>query len=178
MDVKVYKKEEVAQPTEKGEYFLVPDVIDLIPHKIETETVNDITNNVWKLKTLQTIADVEIKDGKLIINSNNVFFEDGKLMVKIKGEQILTVDTLDTPKDLLEQECSLATIWQKGLDPLDLEDGIQWSEAILKEVSPLILIEQITEAVHKVSLSVDVNFNVVELQNGKSVLTYSLTEVA
>lgn len=132
MDCKVYRKEEVLQPS-GSEWVFVPNIIDFEPV-------------------------IEERDGK---------------------EVIMGVKELeDASKDLTEQECSLATIFQRGLDPLDKEDGIQWSEALLGEVTAIQLIEEITEAVARVTTSVEVVFDTVEDANGNSFLTYTLHEVA
>lgn len=178
MDVKVYKKEEVLQPSGSG-YVYVPDIIDLIPVTVETESTEDITDNIWSLATLQRIADVKVEDGKLIINSDKVRYENGNLYVTLTREQILTCEVLeDDSHDLIEQGCALATIFQKGLDPIDLEDGIQWSETLLGETNVLQLMDQITEAVSRVSIHVKVEFSTTKLKNGQTVLSYSLKEVA
>lgn len=130
MDVKVYKKEEVLQPS-RAEDVYVPDVIDIIP-------------------------EIEVVDGVEVI----------------KGCELVE------DKEMLEQQCALATIFQKGLDPLDLNDGIRWSEAILEEISCLQLIQDIVEAVEKVTTSVVVSFDMVEDTDGNSFLSYKLSEVA
>ena len=72
----------------------------------------------------------------------------------------------------------MATIFQRGLDPLDLNDGLRWSEAILEELSCLQLIQDITEAVGKVTTSVKVVFETVQDENGQQYLSYKLMEVA
>ena len=178
MDVKVYKKEEVLQP-QGSEYVYVPDVIDIIPTVIEVESTKDFKNHVWSLEQLKKVADVEIVDGKLIINSDNVRYENGNLYVTLNIDTVVSCDILeDDSKELLEQECALATIWQRGLDPLDLEDGIRWSETILEELSCLQLIQDIIEAVAKVTTSVKVVFDTVEGENGQQYLSYKLLEVA
>ena len=178
MDVKVYKKEEVLQP-QGSEYVYVPDVIDIIPTVIEVESTKDFKNHVWSLEQLKKFADVEIVDGKLIINSDNVRYENGNLYVTLNIDTVVSCDILeDDSKELLEQECALATIWQRGLDPLDLEDGIRWSETILEELSCLQLIQDIIEAVAKVTTSVKVVFDTVEGENGQQYLSYKLLEVA
>lgn len=177
MDIKVYQKEEVYQPSGTVEV-LTPDIIDLIPIVTEEFSTRDISNNVWTLEQLQRIADVSVKDGKLIINSDKVRYENGNLYVTLTEEQIVSCEILeDGSHDLLEQECALATIFQRGLDPLDTEDGIQWSETLLGEVNVLQLMEQIVEAVSNVSLHVAVDFSTVKTESGQSVLTYSLREV-
>ena len=81
-------------------------------------------------------------------------------------------------KDEVEQQCALATIFQRGLDPLDLNDGIRWSETILEEISCLQLIQDIVEAVEKVSSSIVVTFDTVIDENGREYLSYVLSEVA
>ena len=134
MDVKVYKKEEVRQPS-GTEYVYVPDVIDIIP---------DIVTN------------------------------------PDTGEEIITgaVELEDGSKELLEQECAIATIKQKGLDPLDKEDGIQWSETLLGEVNVIQLMEDIQSAIEQTTTSVVVVFDTVIDNEGRSYLTYTLQEVA
>ena len=129
MDLKVYQKEEVLQPTGAEEVY-VPDIIDLIP-KIEV----------------------------------------------IDGVETLTGCELIDDRDMLEQQCALATIFQKGLDPLDLNDGIRWSEAILEEVSSLQLIQDIIDAVARVTSSIIVLFDTVEDDEGRTFLSYKLQEV-
>ena len=61
---------------------------------------------------------------------------------------------------------------------MDLNDGIRWSEAILEELSSLQLIQDIIEAVEKVSSSIVVTFDTVEDENGQTYLSYTLSEVA
>lgn len=91
----------------------------------------------------------------------------------ITGAELLTEE-----KDITEQACALATIWQKGLDPLDLADGIRWSEAILEEINVVQLMEDITNAVAKITPAVQVNFATVTDANGNSFLKYTLQAVA
>lgn len=176
MDVKVYRKEEVLQP-EGSEEVYVPDIIDIIPDVIEAESTGDIRNHIWSLEQLKKVADVRVVNGKLIINSENVRYENGNLYVTLTEEQIANCELVEG-KDELEQQCALATIYQKGLDPLELDDGIQWSEAILEEISSLQLIQDIIDAVAKVSTAIKVVFDVVEDDNGNSFLSYKLEEVA
>ena len=174
MDVKVYQKEEVRQPS-GSEYVYVPNVIDIIPTIVEAPS-EDIRNNVWTLDQLKQIADVRVVDNKLIINSDKVRYENGNLYVTLTSQQLVTCE-LAEGKVELEQQCALATIWQKGLDPLDLNDGISWSQAILEEVGCLQLIQEITDAIAKVTSSVKVVFDIVDGEDGNSYLSYKLLEV-
>ena len=100
--------------------------------------------------------------------------------------QLETIDGVETMtncetvegRDEIEQACALATIFQKGLDPLDVDDGIRWSQAIREEISVMQLIQDIIDAVNKVTSSVKVVFDTVEDENGNSYLSYKLLEVA
>ena len=67
MDVKVYKKEEVLQPSGTEEVY-VPDVIDIIPTIVEVESTRDFRNHIWSLEQLKKVADVSVENNKLIIN--------------------------------------------------------------------------------------------------------------
>lgn len=132
MDVKVYKKETVKQPSGTS-YVISPNIIDLYPIITKDENDNEI----------------------------------------ISGAEELTDEDA-----IIEQACALATIWQKGLDPLDLEEGIRWSEAILEEINVVQLMEDITNAVAEITPTVEVVFNTVTDDNGNSYLQYTLKVVA
>ena len=132
MDVKVYKKETVKQPSGTS-YVISPNIIDLYPIITKDENGNET----------------------------------------ISGAEELTDEGA-----LIEQACAMATIWQKGLDPLDLEEGIRWSEAILEEINVVQLMEDITNAVAEITPTVEVVFNTVTDDNGNSYLQYTLKAVA
>lgn len=176
MDVKVYQKEEVLQP-DGIEYVYVPDVIDIIPVTTEIEVTNAIQNNVWDIDLLKSIADVKIENNKLIINSDKVRYENGNLYVTLMTDELLTCKLVDEESEV-EQQCALATIFQRGLDPLDKSDGIRWSETLLGEISPVQLMNDITVAVERTSSSMTVVFDTVIDSNGTTYLTYKLKEIA
>ena len=132
MDVKVYKKETVKQPSGTS-YVISPNIVDLYPIITKDENDNEIIS---------------------------------------RAEELTDEDAL------IEQACALATIWQKGLDPLDLEEGIRWSEAILEEINVVQLMEDITNAVAEITPTVEVVFNTVTDDNGNSYLQYTLKAVA
>lgn len=177
MDVKVYKKEEVRQK-QGTDYVITPNVIDIIPTIVEAESTGDIKNNIWSLEQLKTVADVDVVDGKLIINSDKVKYENGNLYVTLTEEQIIGCEIIEEDNDIIEQACALATIWQKGLDPLDREVGIRWSEALLDEINVVQLMEDITNAVAEITPTVTVVFDTVTDANGNQYLKYTLKAVA
>lgn len=132
MDLKVYKKEEVSQPS-GTEYILTPDVIDLYP----------------------------------IITTDSLGNE------KLSNAEILT----ETNEEI-EQLASLSAIWQKGQDPLDLDVGVRWSEALLGEINALQLMEDIRNAVAEVTPTVEVIFDTVTTEDGGQFLKFTLQATA
>ena len=174
MDLKVYRKEEVIQP-DGTLNVLKPDIIDIYPEMLELVSENQVQNEIWSLDKLQYLADVKIKDGKLIINSDNIIYENGIIYIKITENKLYNAQILeDDSEELLLQECALATIWQRGLDPVEPEDGIRWSQALLGEVNPLQLIEDINNAVENVTNSVIVEVSTVTSINGQEYLSFKL----
>ena len=178
MDLKVYRKEEVIQP-DGTLNVLKPDIIDIYPEMLELVSENQVQNEIWSLDKLQYLADVKIKDGKLIINSDNIIYENGIIYIKITENKLYNAQILeDDSEELLLQECALATIWQRGLDPVEPEDGIRWSQALLGEVNPLQLIEDINNAVENVTNSVIVEVGTVTSINGQEYLSFKLKMTA
>ena len=178
MDLKVYRKEEVIQP-DGTLNVLKPDIIDIYPEMLELVSENQVQNGIWSLDKLQYLADVKIKDGKLIINSDNIIYENGIIYIKITENKLYNAQILeDNSEELLLQECALATIWQRGLDPVEPEDGIRWSQALLGEVNPLQLIEDINNAVENVTNSVIVEVGTVTSINGQEYLSFKLKMTA
>lgn len=95
------------------------------------------------------------------------------------GHEILVgADVFTEDKDIIEQECALATIWQRGNDPVDPDVGVRWAEVLLSEINIIQLMEDIKEAVADITLNVAVVFNTVKDKDGNSVLQYTLQAVA
>lgn len=178
MDLKVYRKEEVIQP-DGTLNVLKPDIIDIYPEMLELVSENQVQDEIWSLDKLQYLADVKIKDGKIIINSDNIIYENGIIYIKITENKLYNAQILeDDSEELLLQECALATIWQRGLDPVEPEDGIRWTQALLGEVNPLQLIEDVNNAVENVTNSVIVEVGTVTSINGQEYLSFKLKMTA
>ena len=100
-------------------------------------------------------------------------------MLELNNTKLTDASILeDDSEELLLQECALATIWQRGLDPVEPEDGIRWSQALLGEVNPLQLIEDINNAVESVTNSVIVEVGTVTSINGQEYLSFKLKMTA
>lgn len=109
----------------------------------------------------------------------NIIDIEPVLSVAEDGHEVLEgCAEFDEDKDLIEQECALSTIWQRGLDPVSPDVGVRWSEVLLGEVNVIQLMEDIREAVADVTLSVAVMFDTVTDADGNSVLQYTLQAVA
>lgn len=121
-----------------------------------------------------TKEEVEQPSGTETIISPNIIDIYPVITEENSTEILSNAEILTDEKDILEQAVALATIWQKGQDPLDLEQGVRWSEALLSEINVLQLMEDITKAVSAVTPSVTVVFDTVEDENGNSYLKYTL----
>lgn len=108
-----------------------------------------------------------------VIDFMPVFTEDGD-SEKLTNIQILE----DADKGLVEQQCALATIWQRGLDPLDSNSGVQWAEVMLGEINAIQIMEQIVSAVENVASNMQVVFDTLTNEDGEEYLTYSIEAVA
>lgn len=91
---------------------------------------------------------------------------------------ITSCETVESYSDIIEQAAALATIWQRGLDPVDTDVGVRWSEIILGEITITQLMEDIKEAVENVTSNVTVTFTTTKDSDGNSVLKYTLQAVA
>ena len=60
---------------------------------------------------------------------------------------IMDVETLDDDRAELLDRSMWAVVKQRGGDPVELEDGIQWAEAILEEVPAPVVVQQIHRSV-------------------------------
>jgi hypothetical protein len=80
--------------------------------------------------------------------------------------------------DELQQAALFASVKQKGSDPLNSEDGVQWAELMLGEISTGAIIVQVKSAVRDVSVNCDVAFTAESDESGNTFLSYQLQVVA
>ena len=126
-----------------------------------------------------TKQEVKQPKGSEYYDVPNIIDIEPSVSIAGDGHEVLDGCTLfEDDKDLVEQECALATIWQRGLDPVSPEVGVRWSEVLLGEVNVVQLMEDLREAVADVNLNVTVVFDTVTDSKGNSVLQYSLRAVA
>lgn len=94
-------------------------------------------------------------------------------MLKDEEESLAGAEIVED-NDETEQLCSLSTIWQRGLDPVDVEIGIRWSQALIGELNVVQLMQDIIDAVAQITPSVSVIFDTMTDSNGNELLTYKL----
>lgn len=93
-------------------------------------------------------------------------------------EYVTSAALTQSDKDVTEQECVLASIWQRGNDPVSPLVGVRWSEALLGELTTVQVMEDIREAVAEVTLNVAVSFESVRTADGRETMAYSFKAVA
>lgn len=125
-----------------------------------------------------TKEEVKQPDGNEYYYVPNIIDIEPQIELDENNNEVLTGCTVfEDDKNLIEQECALATIWQRGLDPVSPEVGIRWSEVILGEVNVVQLMEDIREAVANITLNIAVIFDAVTSKDGTSLLQYTLQAV-
>jgi hypothetical protein len=118
MDVKVSRKEARMQPEGLVEV-LVDNVFDLYP----------------------ICADDPRYDGQdIYIGQDRVSEQDRKNI-------IMDIETVDGDRAELLDRAMWAVVKQRGGDPVEPDDGIQWAEAILGEVITPVIIQQVRSSV-------------------------------
>jgi len=87
---------------------------------------------------------------------------------------IMDIEILDDPRTELLDRAMFAVIKQRGGDPLSLQDGSQWEESLLGEISVTTLLAQVHAAVLQEGPGVQSSFNT-SLVNGKEYLSVSVS---
>lgn len=85
--------------------------------------------------------------------------------------------TIITDEDEAEQMVALATIFQRGLDPVEVDDGIQWGELLRNEITVFQLITEINQEIAEVSSTARVSFSTVTDAEGVERLVYTISAV-
>jgi hypothetical protein len=86
---------------------------------------------------------------------------------------IVDVEILDDDRGELLDRAMFASVKQRGGDPLDPGDGIQWAEAVMGEVVPPVIMTQIQTAINAEGPGVRTVFSVV--RNGeKEYMTFKI----
>lgn len=93
----------------------------------------------------------------------------------VDSDLIVDCEILDDDRVELLDRAMFAAVKQRGADPLELDDGIQWAEALLREVSPTTIMNQVQAAVQKEGPGVQVTSSTVQDPKLKSYLQFSIS---
>jgi hypothetical protein len=86
---------------------------------------------------------------------------------------IVDVEMLDGGEAEVIDRALSATVWQRGQDPVDPGEGIQWAEAVLGEVPAPVIVRQLQDAVNAEGPGIKITFDTVT--NGtKSYMRYKI----
>jgi hypothetical protein len=121
MDVLVSRKEARLQP-EGAMMALVDNIFDLFPVYANDSRVQD---NQALQDYLATVSEQD------------------------RENLIVDVEILDDPRDELLDRAMFALVKQRGMDPLEPSDGIQWSEYLLGEAPAPVILQEIAMSVGK-----------------------------
>jgi hypothetical protein len=145
MDVKVSRKEVRMQPEGPVEV-LVDNVFDLYP----------------------VCADDTRYEGQdIYIGHDRVLGQDRKNIV-------MDVEMLDGDREELLDRAMWAVVKQRGGDPVEPDDGVQWAEAVMGEVIAPVIIQQVQASVGEEGPGVRV---VPATAKGKLLFKVELTDV-
>jgi hypothetical protein len=86
---------------------------------------------------------------------------------------IVDVEILDDDREELLDRAMFASVKQRGQDPTDPDDGIQWAEAVLGEVPAPVIMTEIQQSVHAEGPGVRVDFNTIKA-GGKEYFNYKI----
>lgn len=103
---------------------------------------------------IYTKETVKQPDGTTERFVDNVF----DLKPVIEGEQIVNIKLVEDTEEL-KQQAVFASLKQRGSDPLSMSDGVQWANAVIGEISGLVIMSQIKNEVNNVSPSCNVEFS-------------------
>jgi hypothetical protein len=86
---------------------------------------------------------------------------------------IMDVEILNDDRDELLDRAMFALVKQRGADPTELDDGIQWAEAVLGEVAAPVLMQQANFSVSEEGPGVRITPSVIR-GNGKEKLVFKV----
>jgi hypothetical protein len=81
---------------------------------------------------------------------------------------IMDVEMLDDDREELLDRAMFAVMKQRGGDPVEPDDGIQWAESVIGEVSAPIIVQQVHKAVQEEGPGVRVTPYTVKNKNGEN----------
>lgn len=92
------------------------------------------------------------------------------------NENIITdIEILDDENTELLDRAMFATVKQRGGDPIEPESGVQWAEAVIGEVPPEVIMQQVQNEVYMEGPTIRIEYETVIDDNNEERLVYSLS---
>jgi hypothetical protein len=90
-----------------------------------------------------------------------------------RANLIVDIEIIDDPRAELLDRAMFALVKQRGMDPLDADDGIQWAEYLLGEVPAPVILLQASNAVAEEGPGVKMTSETVQ-NAGKSYTVFNI----
>ena len=122
--------------------------------------------------------------GSTQVLKNNIFdfklqtHKDSDGTVWIDDVDVLDDDTDPITFDETRDRVVFAVLRQRGQDPIAPKEGVQWSEALLGEIPPALLMAQCVEAAKNESTLVSVDFSTVTDSSGNQTLAVTFSQIS
>jgi hypothetical protein len=80
-------------------------------------------------------------------NGQDMYIGQNKVPDEDRKNIIMDVEMLDDNRTELLDRALFALLKQRGQDPIEPQDGVQWAEAVIGEVTAPVIIQQVHRAV-------------------------------
>lgn len=100
----------------------------------------------------------------------DIYTTTGKVAPQDRKNIIMDVEILDDSYTELLDRSLFATMKQRGGDPTEPDDGIQWAEAVLGEVPPSLIVQQVQRAVAEEGPGVNIEASTVKNGNKENLV--------
>lgn len=80
-------------------------------------------------------------------DNQDIFISQNRITGTDRENMIMDVEILDDDRAELLDRAMFAVMKQRGIDPVEPDDGIQWAEAVIGEVPPPTIMQQAQRAV-------------------------------
>ncbi len=87
---------------------------------------------------------------------------------------LMDVEVLDDPRTELLDRGMFATVKQRGANPLDILDGVEWAEAVIGERTVPVIQQQIQQEISEEGPGVQVIYTTVFAPDGREFFQYSV----
>jgi len=81
--------------------------------------------------------------------NQDIYIGQDKITGQDRDNIIMDVEILDNDRAELLDRSMFAVMWQRGTDPVEPNYGIQWAEALIGDVPPTAIMQQVDKSVRE-----------------------------